>query len=382
MDAALRSIKRVCHAGLDSVTLRREVVARAARVVAFDAHAFSTCDPDTGLITHTLADGVPGPLARVYVERLYPDECARLAVDMARRGTLVYSVLDHSAQARDEFRKAGLHSQLQASIAAGGRLWGTWCVMRASDSDRSVARARGFLQRLAPHLARGLQTAALVDRGLAAATATPVTTPAASPAAGRPAAAAAASDAGAPPGILVLDPRYRPVVRTPLATVWLEDLADVGLKLPHGLPLSVFALVSRLRAARVDVAPAETRVRARGTSGRWYVMRASLAEPDATGECVAVVVVRPAAPREVAAIVTRLYDLSAREREVVAAIARGESTKAIAAALGVSPYTVAEHIERACRKIGVRGRKALVAKLFVDGYAPRAPLGKPATAAR
>jgi hypothetical protein len=31
---------------------------------------------------------------------------------------------------------------------------------------------------------------------------------------------------------------------------------------------------------------------------------------------------------------------------------------------------VDEHLERACRKVGVRGRKALVAKLFVDGYAP------------
>jgi DNA-binding CsgD family transcriptional regulator len=109
-------------------------------------------------------------------------------------------------------------------------------------------------------------------------------------------------------------------------------------------------------------------------------MRASLAEPDATGECAAVVVVRPAAPREVAAILTRLYALSAREREVVAAIARGESTKAIAAALSVSPHTVAEHVERACRKIGVRGRKALVAKLFVDGYAPRSTVAP--TAAR
>lgn len=95
-----------------------------------------------------------------------------------------------------------------------------------------------------------------------------------------------------------------------------------------------------------------------------------LAEPDATGECSTVVVVQPSTPRERAAILTRLYDLSQREREVTAAVARGESTKRIAARLGVSPHTVKEHLDRACAKIGVRGRKALVAKLFFDGYAP------------
>jgi DNA-binding CsgD family transcriptional regulator len=100
------------------------------------------------------------------------------------------------------------------------------------------------------------------------------------------------------------------------------------------------------------------------------VLRASLAEPDAAGERAAVVVVRPAVPREVATLLTRLYGLSAREREVVAAVARGESTKEIAAALGVSPHTVLEHLDRACGKIGARGRKALLAKLFFDGYAP------------
>jgi hypothetical protein len=29
---------------------------------------------------------------------------------------------------------------------------------------------------------------------------------------------------------------------------------------------------------------------------------------------------------------------------------------------------VDEHIERACEKIGVRGRKALIARLYFDGY--------------
>jgi len=116
--------------------------------------------------------------------------------------------------------------------------------------------------------------------------------------------------------------------------------------------------------------PDTMHVRARGVSGRWFSIRASLAEPDATGECAAIVLIQPAVPREVASVLTSRYDLSRREREVVAAVTRGETTKAIAESLGVSPHTVIEHIERACRKIGVRGRKALIAKLFFDGSAP------------
>jgi DNA-binding CsgD family transcriptional regulator len=363
-DAVFRSISRVCRAGLDSVTLRREVVSRVARLVPFDAYAFSTCDPDTGLMAHTIAEGIPAALAKAYVEWLYPEECARLSMDLPRRGATVFSMSEHSREAEAEFGAAGMRIQLHASLAANGRLWGSWCLLRSSGSVGVTERDRRFLERVTPHVTRGLQSAALVDRGLAAA-----------------AAPADRRATEATPGILVLDAGYRPVVRTPLATVWLEDLADVGLRMPHGLPLSVFGLVVRLRTTRVGVAPEEARLRVRGASGRWYVMRASLAEPDATGECAAVVVVRPALPREVATILTRLYDLSDREREVIAAIARGDSTKAIAAALGVSPHTVAEHVERACRKIGVRGRKALVAKLFVDGYAPRSPLGKPAATA-
>jgi DNA-binding CsgD family transcriptional regulator len=127
-------------------------------------------------------------------------------------------------------------------------------------------------------------------------------------------------------------------------------------------------------------------VRMRGASGRWYSLHGSLTEPNDSGASAVVIVVRPAMRREVASILTNLYALSEREREVVAAVARGEPTKCIAASLGVSAYTVQEHLERACRKIGVRGRKALVAKLFVDGYAPtilaQTAGGKPPSAVR
>jgi DNA-binding CsgD family transcriptional regulator len=345
MENVVRSIQRVCASGLDSVTLRREIVERIAPFVPFDAFAFSTCDPDTGLMSHTVAQNVPRTLGRVYAEQLYPHKAALIAMDMPRRGTPIYSMLDMSREIREALRGAGLDHQIHVSLTSAGRLVGTWCLMRNGGSSVETARSREIIGAILPHVTRGLEAAALVDM-------------ARSPSMGT-------SDAS--PGILVLDACGRVTVRTPLAARWLADLADTGIGAADELPLFVVALAARVRRVRADV-PDEALVRARGASGRCYVLRASLSEPDERGQSSVVIVVRPALRGEIAPILTRLYALSAREREIVAAVARGEATKRIAWALGISPHTVEEHLGRACRKIGVRGRKALVAKLFVDGY--------------
>jgi DNA-binding CsgD family transcriptional regulator len=129
-------------------------------------------------------------------------------------------------------------------------------------------------------------------------------------------------------------------------------------------------LLRRHVAAGADDAPAAAHLRARGRSGGWYALRATLAEPDANGRCATVVTIEPAARREVAPILFRLYGLSPREREVLVWVVRGEPTKRIAHHLGLSTHTVQDYLDKACDKVGVRGRKALVAKLFHDGFAP------------
>jgi DNA-binding CsgD family transcriptional regulator len=58
------------------------------------------------------------------------------------------------------------------------------------------------------------------------------------------------------------------------------------------------------------------------------------------------------------------YGLSPREHEMLRRIARGDANKAIAAALGLSAHTVQEYVGRACRKVGVRTRRELVARLL------------------
>ncbi|HET9983157.1 MAG TPA: LuxR C-terminal-related transcriptional regulator [Longimicrobiales bacterium] len=351
-EAVFRGVKRVCYAGLDSVTLRREVAARIAPAVSYDAYAFSTTDPDTGLLTHMLVEGVPAPMVAAYCAHFYPHEAAVITLDMVLEGHPVFSMMHQSREIASACRASGLRYEAHVDLAVGENLWGTFCLLRRDASDALRRRARALLERVAPHVARGLQTASLIERGLED---------------------RGADGAAAAPAVVVLDPRGRATVRTEAAIAYLDDLADVGIVSPGGIPLAITSAVERVRRMQARAEPderADVVLRARGRSDRWYTIRAMLAEPDAAGDVAAIVVVQPSTPRERAAILTRLYDLSRREREVTAAVARGESTKRIAARLGVSPHTVKEHLDRACAKIGVRGRKALVAKLFFDGYAP------------
>jgi hypothetical protein len=52
-------------------------------------------------------------------------------------------------------------------------------------------------------------------------------------------------------------------------------------------------------------------------------------------------------------------------------LVQGLSTKEIAAALSVSPYTVADHLGAIFEKFGVQTRGELVSRLFFDHYYPR-----------
>jgi DNA-binding CsgD family transcriptional regulator len=57
-----------------------------------------------------------------------------------------------------------------------------------------------------------------------------------------------------------------------------------------------------------------------------------------------------------------LLALSAREREVLKLVANGRTNAAIARSMGVSPRTVAKHLERIYRKLHVSNRAAAVAR--------------------
>ncbi|WP_310571305.1 helix-turn-helix transcriptional regulator [Gemmatimonas sp.] len=80
------------------------------------------------------------------------------------------------------------------------------------------------------------------------------------------------------------------------------------------------------------------------------------AHPEVSSATIVVLTPRPAAPQGLA-----MDRLSLRERAVAELIARGESTKCIAADMGISEHTVRRHTEHLFTKLGVRTRAAVAA---------------------
>ena len=62
--------------------------------------------------------------------------------------------------------------------------------------------------------------------------------------------------------------------------------------------------------------------------------------------------------------------LSARELDVIAGLAAGDSTDQIGAALGMSPHTVRTHLRNIMRKLEARTRAHAVAIAMGDGAIP------------
>lgn len=337
----LRSIKRACYAGLDSVTLRAEVARSAAAIVSTEACGLAATDPETGLFTHGWIDGIPDPLMQEFTESFYLDEVADF-LDLAASGeTATIRIFDGY---REHHRGYGLERGVHAVFCSDGEMWETWCAYREGASRAFDESDLRFMRAVAPHVGYGLRYAAMKEAAIAS-----------EPAAG-----------GSAPGVVMLDARGRITLKSGPATSQLADLAIVGID-NGSMSYAVAGVLMRLRRAHAAAESAlRTELRAQGRSGRWYTLHGCLAEPDSSGDSAAVIVIEATGPRETAASLAYRYGLSPREWEVLRLVIRGESTKRIATRLGLSAHTAQDYLDNACEKIGVRGRKALLARILAD----------------
>ena len=105
-------------------------------------------------------------------------------------------------------------------------------------------------------------------------------------------------------------------------------------------------------------------------SGRWLTLQAVLTEATPGSSSQKMIIIEPAGPKQIAWLKTAAYGLSSREREIVDLVLRGASRKQIAATLYISEYTVQDHLSNIFDKVGVRGREALIKRLFLDNLYP------------
>jgi DNA-binding CsgD family transcriptional regulator len=321
-------------------------------VVPFDASAWMTTDPATGLFTGIGGmTGMSPRAAQVFFENEIVEPDLHKFADLARARQPVALLGDArrsgagppSTRQRTIYPSYGLGPELRASLALDSVMWGSVCLSRMTGSrDFTAAEAR-FVSGLAEPLALALRGALLL-----------------------------AADAVVPdgaPGILMVTAAGRLESATPPAEEWLARLMDDPLgRRGEGLPAAVHAVAMRALAEGSD--PHVARVRLRTTAGVWLTLYASpLAGVDGTRR--AAVVIEPARRAEVAPVVARAYDLTTREREVLALVAQGMAVDAIARALVISLHTARDHVKRIQAKVRVTSRAELVSKLFVDHYAPQ-----------
>ncbi len=359
-------IKRLSFSGLDEMSLLREVITRLQRVVPFDAYCGITIDPLSGLITGMVDEGLGGEeegrffFEHVYFEDEAPDfnRMARDRQPVALLSEATGGNLERSLRWRELQRPLGLGHEAHGVLTVDQEVWGGICAVRGIDRPDFSPREVALVRRIVPQVSAGLKAAMLRSRATFEDDGD-------------------SAPAGAAPGVLVLDQRGRVLHHTQAAEAWLKDLGDLGpgWREGDGLPVAVWSAVGALRRA---LSPQTERDRAkvprvcvRARSGRWLTLHASMSEPrqpDGSGETV--IVIEPAGLKEMTWLNTATYGLSPREEEVVGLVVRGASTRQISQALYVTEDTVQKHLQNVFGKVGVRGRRALVKRLYLNTIFP------------
>lgn len=351
---------RLCHAGLDSRTLRIEIMKRLRTVIPIDLSGFCTIDPGTLLFTGAVLDDPIQHAMPQLVENEFSQDDVNKCVWIARSHTPVVSLaqttrgeFEQSQRYREILAPLALGDELRAVLITGDSCWGFMCMSREQSSPHFTLTEAAYLARLTPHFAEGLRKALL----LGSTTGPPVPEE---------------------PGLLLLADDLTVVATTPAAERWLAEVGEADWPRKQALPSAVSAVVARLQAlernmtAQPDVMP---RVRLRTVTGHWLVLHASRLSGQSIQGQIAVIF-EVARPTEVAPLIVQAYDLSKRESEIMQSVVRGLSTAEISEAFHISSNTVQDHLKAIFEKVGVRSRRELVAHLFAEQYQPRIASGR------
>ncbi len=322
--------------GLEQLCLAFDEVLR--RWVPFDAAAWATHDPATGLTTSCTLSGIardPAREAMIFASEFNPDEPATYLElitqgrDVAVLSDVTGGDLAQAARWRDVFSKFGVTDELRAIVWWEDHPWGSVSLYRMGTTFSADDAA--VVADLTAVVADGVRLSLLRS------------------AATRP---TAVTD---PPGILAVTTagEVRSVTRP--ATRWLETGGE-------DLRTAARVVAAALRR-RDDWEGATSRVA--GSDGTVLALHASHAD----GGDVAVIV-EAARPAEVGAMVVDAYGLTPRQRDVVGQLLLGRSMAEIARALDISEHTANDHRKAIYNRTGVSSRAELAAMLQNEAYDP------------
>lgn len=247
--------------------------------------------------------------------------------------------LDRSLRQRELRRPSGFEDELRVTLPGPTGTWGALTLSPAANSPHFTTADVRFVASLAVPLADGVRRAMLLGD---------------------------TADTDIDTGLLVLAADGSVEMTNREADRWLDSLGAGD----RCLPVAIRAVAQRARcaASRADAGHGLARVRVRTLAGPWVVVRGSLLG-GGPGAHMAVMLESAGKP-ELAPLIADTYAFTERERRVTELVARGYSTREIADRLHLSDYTVQDHLKSIFEKSGTGSRGKLVARLFIDHYAP------------
>ncbi len=309
----------------------RTFLEESADLLGVSSACWHETDPATGaLVGGAEIGGAPGSLEESLVYEYRRPDVNRFVDLMARRDTVAAiststgNQPSASARFREMIEPTGTADELRVAFTDA---YGTWMSLVVFTQRRMTEADLRFVSDVVPAAtsAMRLVTARSLERlGAGAPT---------------------GLDDGTAPSVLLLNGSDRIVSADAVARRRLALLPGPGGDQAPGV---MSFLAARARWDRAG-GPATARMRA--LDGRWFEIDVSVLDDAGAGNVAAVM--QPAPSELVLDSVLRAMGLSAREREVAALLAQGRPTKSIAAMLGLSPWTVQDHVKAVYAKTGV-----------------------------
>lgn len=349
---ARRELTLLAQRGLDWVTFATQVSEAITRTIPFARSCWHTVDPGTVLFTGSLNHNISCSGSWL-AEHEYILEDVNKWWFLARSGrragaTSLATHGDLSRSARHRSHQSyGIGDELRASFMLDGTYWGAAGFLRDQGEPWFTEDEVRLLAALCEPLAEGFRRALLVTSMVTDAN----------------------SDEA--PGVVVFDERGDPESISPAAERWIAEMIEIPQPAAPTESTMVRVVAARARSLAMGQDPLglAARSRAQTRSGRWLLLYGAQLSGGADGRTA--VIIQPAAPKDVVPLVALAYGLSERERQVTRLCIQGRSTKQIAHALNVSPYTVQDHLKAIFQKTGVRTRGELVGQVFLEHYVPR-----------
>ena len=343
----LERLQRLSDSALDCDSLRFEAIVELRRIIGFDRWCWPLADPETllpssGLAEHDFVRGIPRTLELEYTTDALVAKpvLARRGNGAARLSAETSGDLPRSPRWDEVMRPVGIGD---VAVVACRDTLGCWGWIEAYRDRGDPAFDDGdvaLLTTVGASLGAPLRRAMHADVGNSAAL--------------------------RPGGIVILDHKLQPVSWTEAARAWIDVLPGARFLAQLGMLPTVFYPAAAV--ARSETSSAGARASLRTVDGGWVVVEAARLEGHDDRQTA--ISLRSPTSAELLDLLSRAYALTRRQRDVVAALAAGLDTRAVAARLFMSPHTVQDHLKAVFLKAGVHSRRELLATFRGSERAP------------